>query len=85
MTRECYICGRTDWIERHHIFGGPYRKASERHGLMVDLCHWCHNEPPAGVHHNSEVNHRLKAGFQGKFEETHTRQEFLEIFGKSYL
>ena len=52
--RECFMCGSNDWIERHHIFGGAYRKKSERDGLVVDLCHYCHNEPPHGVHHNAE-------------------------------
>ena len=83
--RKCYLCGRAWGIEKHHVFGGSNRKKSEKYGMVVDLCHWCHNEPPDGVHHNSEVNHRLKAGFQGKFEETHSREEFRRIFGKSYI
>lgn len=85
MMRECYICGRTDWIESHHIFGGPYRKASERHGLVVDLCHWCHNEPPVGAHHNKHTAFRLKREGQRRFEQTHTREEFMATFGKNYL
>ena len=83
--RKCYLCGRNWAIEKHHVFGGSSRKKSEKYGMTVDLCHWCHNEPPDGVHHNSGVNHRLKAGFQGKFEETHSREEFRRIFGKSYI
>ena len=79
--RECYICGRTDWIERHHIFGGSRRKKSEKYGLTVDLCHYHHN----GAHHNKELNLFLKRVGQTKFEKTHTRDEFREIFGKSYL
>jgi hypothetical protein len=28
---RCYICGRTEWIERHHIFNGTAnRKKSEK-------------------------------------------------------
>lgn len=23
---SCYFCGRTDWIEYHHVFGGANRK-----------------------------------------------------------
>ena len=83
--RKCYLCGRNWAIEKHHVFGGSNRKKSEKYGMTVDLCHWCHNEPPDGVHHNSEQNKRLKAGFQGKFEETHSREEFRRIFGKSYI
>lgn len=82
--RKCYLCGSTQWIEVHHVFSGPYRKASEKYGMTVDLCATCHRGP-RGVHQNAEANRRLKAWFQGKFEETHSRAEFREIFGKSYI
>lgn len=83
--RECYFCGRTDWIERHHIFSGPYRKKSEKYGFVVDLCHYHHNEPPDGVHFNRANNLILKKMAQKKFKQTGTREEFRELFGKSYL
>ena len=83
--RSCYICGRTDWIERHHIFGAANRKKSEEHGFVVDLCHWCHNEPPDGAHHNRERSNQLKRMAQSKYEETHTRAEFMELIGRNYL
>lgn len=58
---RCYICGRAEWIERHHIFNGTAnRKKSEKYGLTVHLCHWCHNEPPRGVHYNQDAD-KLKA------------------------
>jgi len=82
--RKCYLCGSFRNIEKHHVFSGPYRKASEKHGMTVDLCASCHRGPQ-GVHQNAEANKRLKAGFQGKFEETHSREEFRRVFGKSYL
>ena len=34
---RCYITGRTDHIERHHVFGGAYRKKSEKYGFVVPL------------------------------------------------
>ena len=83
--RSCYLCGSTQWIETHHVFSGPYRKASERHGMTVNLCHFCHNEPPLGVHYNKAMNHQLKREFQRRFEATHSRAEFRRIFGKSYI
>jgi hypothetical protein len=58
--RQCYFCGRGQWLERHHIFPASNRKKSERDGLWVDLCHACHNEPPDGVHHNQEKNIELR-------------------------
>lgn len=83
--RSCYICGRTDRVERHHVYGGANRRKSEKHGMVVDLCHWHHNEPPMGVHHNHKRNMALKREFQERFEKRHTRDEFRAIFGKSYL
>ena len=82
--RKCYLCGSYRNIEKHHVFSGPYRKASEKYGMTVDLCASCHRGPQ-GVHQNAELNKRLKAGYQGKFEETHSREEFRRIFGKSYI
>ncbi len=83
--RKCYFCGRTDWIETHHIFGGALRKKSDRYGFVINLCHWCHNEPPDGVHFNRKNNLILKRMAQRKFEETHSRDEFRRVFGKSYI
>jgi len=83
--RRCHICGRTDWIECHHIFGGCNRKKSEKFGLTVDLCHWCHNEPPHGAHHSKETAIYLKKLGQKKFEEAHTRDQFIAEFGRNYL
>ena len=64
--RECAICGSTQWLELHHVYNGPFRKKSERFGAVVDLCHYCHNEPPNGVHHNAENMRKLKARYQEK-------------------
>lgn len=83
--KECFICHSKNWLELHHIFGASNKKNSEKYGLMVYLCHWCHNEPPNGVHHNAENMRKLRAIAQKKFEENHTRDEFRRIFGKSYL
>lgn len=83
--RKCFICGRTDLIERHHIFGGANRKLSEEDGLVVDLCHFCHNEPPNGVHYNREQMDWLRAEGQRIYEQTHSREEFMERYGRNYL
>ena len=81
-----YVCGSYDWTETHHIYGGnPNRRISEENGFKVRLCHWCHNEPPNGVHHNKKNDLRLKQECQRKFEETHTREEFISLIGKNYL
>jgi len=85
--RECYLCGSTNWIECHHVFGGANRKISERYGYVVDLCHFCHNEPPNGIHFNRENELKLKREFEQKFldENNATIKDFIAIFGRNYL
>ena len=87
MARECFLCGRSGWIERHHIFGASNRQKSDRYGLVVDLCHECHNEPPNGVHHNKHTMLRLKQYGQKKvmYEQGWTISDFIREFGKNYL
>ena len=82
--RKCYFCGSTQWLERHDVFGGACRKLSEKYGLVVNLCHECHNEPPDGVHHNADSRHRLQELAQEKFEEVYPDLDFIKIFGRNY-
>lgn len=85
--RKCYICGSTQWIEKHHVFGGANRKLSEKYGLTVDLCHYHHNEPPDGVHFNKEIREHLQADIQRAAMERYgwTTEDFIKIFGRNYL
>lgn len=83
--QECYICGSRQWLEVHHVFGGANRKKSDKYGLVVCLCKWCHNEPPKGVHHNREAMDWLKSIGQQRFNEVYPELNFRELFGKSYL
>lgn len=84
-TSCCLLCGRTDCLEWHHVFNASNKKNSEKYKLMVRLCHWCHNEPPGGVHHNKEVRNHLCALSQKAFTEKYPQLNFLSIFGKNYL
>ena len=63
------------------IHGTSNRKNSEKHGLKVWLCCEHHHL----VHMNREVDLSLIQIAQIKFEETHTREEFMAIFGKNWL
>lgn len=85
--RECEICGSTRWLERHHVYNGAYRKKSEKFGAVADLCHFCHNEPPNGVHHNAERMRQLKAKYQMLIMDKYgmSEEDFIREFGKSYL
>ena len=83
--KRCYICGSQINLHRHHcLYGNPNRQKSEEHGLWVWLC-LDHHTGFNGVHNHHEMDLALKKEAQAKFEETHSREEFREIFGKSYL
>lgn len=84
----CYLCGKTlgpGMREIHHVFGGANRDNSEKYGLIVPLCHDCHNEPPLGVHHNKGRRLKLQAEAQNEFEKEYSSAEFMGIFGRDYI
>ena len=96
---ECYL-GKARAGERHqamhwhHVFEGTGRRnLSEKHGLKVRLCAFsCHlgfdtasGMKQNAVHKNKEIDDNLKKEAQLKFEETHSREEFMSIFGKNFL
>ena len=88
LTQEldrCMTCGCYGWIEHHHIFGGSNRKKSTKYKLIAPLCHYCHNEPPNGAHHNKINNDKLKQKGQRVFEDHHPELDFRKLFGKNYL
>jgi hypothetical protein len=53
--------------------------------MVADLCHYCHNEPPNGVHHNRERDLSLKREFQKRFEDEYDHETFMRVFGRNYL
>lgn len=90
--RRCFLCGRNgngDPLEKHHIFGGnPNRQLSEKYGLWVYLCgDRCHRNGKAAVHQNAETAKFLHQYGQRKWMEENngTIEDFIKIFGRSYL
>lgn len=81
----CYKTGTTYNLHKHHIYGGANRNHSEHFGFWVYLTADYHNMSDKGVHFDMDFDRELKAACQRKFEETHTRQEFMSIIGKNYI
>lgn len=76
LPRECI----------HHVFeGNGRRKISEREGFIVPLTNAEHNMSNKGVHFNKKLDRWFKCLCQSKYEETHTREEFIKLIGRSYL
>lgn len=83
--RKCYRCGTTYNLHRHHIYYGPNRKNSEKYGCWVYLCGRHHNLSNEGVHSDRAYDLRLKAECQRAFEEIHSHEKFMEVFGKNWI
>ena len=74
----CYYCHTViGEMDIHEVYGGSNRQRSMKYGLVVPLCRKCHS--------SELVIQDLKKWCQRKYEETHTRDEFIKIIGKSYL
>lgn len=83
--KECFICGKRTGLESHHIFGGiANRKISEKYGLKVWLCRE-HHRGDISAHFHPEIKWMLHTVGQKCFEESHTRSEFIALFGRNYL
>lgn len=67
------------------FYGNSNRKQSEKYGCWVWLCGKHHNLSDFGIHFDKELDLKVKKLAQSKFEENHSRQEFMQIFGKNWL
>ncbi|MCM1112169.1 MAG: hypothetical protein NC399_02825 [Muribaculum sp.] len=88
----CYLCmllnkdhARRTTQEHHVIFGTAGRRLSERYGLKVYLCLQHHEIGPMAVHNNHELARLLQRKAQEAFEQIHTHEEWMRIFGRSYF
>ena len=82
--KECLVCGTPYGLHKHHIFFAGNRQVSERNGFTCYLC-WQHHIGPYGVHYDRELDKAIKRRCQAKYEETHTRAEFMALIGRNYL
>lgn len=82
---HCYFTGCAP-VERHHIFGGSSRAASEKYGFVVPLRPDLHPNGVRAGRDAPQIDRRLKQMAQRYFEDNYgSRDEFRQIFGKSYL
>lgn len=77
---KCYLC-YMHADDMHEIYAGSNRRTSMLNDFCVPLCRTHHRL----VQTNKMYGDILKRECQAKFEETHSRQEFLNIIGKNYL
>lgn len=80
---RCYVCGRP-YPNLHHMMNGANKKKAEQYGLILPLC-INHHTGAEGVHTKPEKMLACRQMAQKKFEEEHTREEWIKLFNKSYL
>ena len=80
---HCFVCGRP-FPQIHHIMNASNKAKSEKYGLILPLC-MNHHTGAEGVHTKPEKMLACKQMAQRKFEEDHTREDWILEFGKSYL
>lgn len=88
----CYLCIllHGDYrchpvLQEHHIFGGPNRPISEAYGLKAKLCLDHHLDGDEAVHQNAEIMELMHREGQQAFELTHSRTDFIRLFGRNYM
>lgn len=90
--KECYITGRTDCLDNHHIFGGiRNRKISDKYGITIYLCKQAHLEwhtsPPNAIYIDKVKRLQIMQMAQKKAMEHYgwSVDEFRKIMGKSFI
>lgn len=90
--KRCYLCmmlkgdHSIKQTEEHHIFfGESLRKISDQNGFTCNLCIEHHRTGKDAVHTNKETRLLLQKICQAEYEKTHTRQEFYNLIGESYI
>ena len=86
-TKECYFCGATQNLDKHHcIHGTANRKLADKDGLFVYLCKDHHTMTSKAVHNDATVDLVLKKIAQTEWEKRYgDREKFIQRYGKSYL
>ena len=86
-VRECYVCGTTLDLHRHHcIYGTGNRKKAEEDGLWVYLCVRHHVENKTGVHGgNKALNEELHRDAQRAFEAKFGHEAYMERYRLNWL
>lgn len=77
---KCYICKQPKW-DLHEVFGGRNRQISMKYGLVIPVCRKCHEMIP----NDKTLTQKLHEVGRKAFEKEYKSENFIQIFGKSYL
>ena len=80
LTKCCH-CGSKLAVAKNEVYEGAYRQRSMEMGMVAPFCRQCHDR----FHNDIMFNLRYKVLFENEFLKTHTRDEFIKIFGQDYI
>lgn len=83
----CARCGKSKYLEIHHVFPAANRNNSSIYGCVEWLCYHCHRDYGIGAHGgNEKLNAKLKRKHQLKLmNDGMSLDKFIEIFGRTYI
>lgn len=81
----CQYCGRWDYLQEHHVFGGTgRRKISDKDGMVINLCPECHREVTLNPNQGKDL--WLKQEFQKLWESEYgDREDFIKRYTRNYI
>lgn len=74
----CEFCGKySKRLDPHEVYGGSNRKRSVKNKFVKLICPRCHS--------NEAIINHLRIDTQKEYMKTHTKEEFINLIGKSYI
>ncbi len=77
---HCCIC-KTKKQDLHELIGGKNRQASMKYGLVIPVCRKCHSL----IENDETLKQKWHKVAQKEFKKHYKTENFMQIFGKSYL
>lgn len=68
-------------VAKNEVFEGSFRLRSIGLGMITPFCIFCHDK----FHHNTIFNLSYKVMFEKEYLKTHTKEEFIKVFGQDYI
>lgn len=77
----CYICKKAKKKDLHEIYEGKNRQVSMKYGLVIPVCRKCHTN----ITNDKTLQEKYHKVGQKVFKKHYKNENFIDIFGKSYL
>ena len=74
----CQNCKQYSYrLDPHEVYGGSNRQRNIKYGFVKLICRKCHD--------SEKEKKKMKKETQQEYEKKYSREEFIQLIGKSYL